>query len=132
MVRLWNVKTGVGVRKFKGHREGVFCLGFSPDGAEVFSGSSDLTIRRWDRSAGKELSVYEGHGGWVTGLALRPEGGQLLSVDYSGNLLTWNLSDGKLLARRLLKPAVYALSISSDGKWLATASPLNSASLLAQ
>ncbi|MEC8896101.1 MAG: WD40 repeat domain-containing protein [Planctomycetota bacterium] len=132
MVRLWNVKTGVGVRKFKGHREGVFCLGFSPDGAEIFSGSSDLTIRRWDRSAGKQLSVYEGHGGWVTGLALRPEGGQLLSVDYSGNLLTWNLSDGKLLARRLLKPAVYALPISADGRWLATASPLNSASLLAQ
>ena len=132
MVKLWNVKTGVGVRKFQGHREGVFCLGFSPDGAEVFSGSSDLTIRRWDRSAGKELSVYEGHGGWVTGLALRPEGGQLLSVDYSGNLLTWNITDGKLLLRRHLKPAVYALSLSVDGKWLATTSPLNSAALLRQ
>ncbi|MFP6738123.1 MAG: WD40 repeat domain-containing protein [Planctomycetota bacterium] len=132
MVKLWNVKTGVGVRKFQGHREGVFCLGFSPDGAEVFSGSSDLTIRRWDRSAGKEVSVYEGHGGWVTGLALRPGGGQLISVDYSGNLLTWNTADGKLLVRRRLEPAVYALSLSADGKWLATANPANSAVLLRQ
>jgi len=78
------------------------------------------------------VSVYEGHGGWVTGLALRPGGGQLISVDYSGNLLTWNTADGKLLVRRRLEPVVYALSLSADGKWLATANPANSAVLLRQ
>lgn len=131
-VKLWNVANGLEVRKFQGHLEGVFCLDFSPDGSQVFSGSSDLTIRRWDTSTGRELAVYEGHGGWVTGLALRPGGAQLISVDYSGSLLTWNTGDGKLLARRRLKPVVYGLSLSADGKWLATANPANNALILRQ
>ena len=68
----------------------------------------------------------------MTGLALRPGGGQLISVDYSGKLLTWNVATGKLLSRRRLAPMVQALSLSPGGKWLATASPANSAHLLRQ
>ena len=123
---------GIEVGRFVGHKEGVFCLDFSADGQHLFSGSSDLTIRRWEVKNGKELFVYEGHGGWVTGLGLRPSGAQLISADYSGTLLTWNVTAGRILARRRVRPIIYGIAVFADGKKLVTANPENTALLLNQ
>ena len=131
-IKLWNPVNGIQVGVFKGHQEGVFCLGFSADGQQLFSGSSDLTVRRWEVKSGKALSVYEGHGGWVTGLGLNPSASRLISADYSGTLLTWNVANGKILARRRVRPVIYGISVSVDGKKVVTANPEDSALLFSE
>jgi WD40 repeat protein len=47
-VRLVEVATGKLHHEFTGHRAGVSCLAFSPDGKWLASGSSDSTILLWD------------------------------------------------------------------------------------
>jgi WD40 repeat protein len=50
-VRLWNIKEGSLVgHPWEGNidNDGVWCLDWSPNGAEVASGSRDGTIQRWN------------------------------------------------------------------------------------
>jgi dipeptidyl aminopeptidase/acylaminoacyl peptidase len=47
-IRLVEIATGKLDREFTGHRAGVICLAFSPDGKSLASGSSDSTILLWD------------------------------------------------------------------------------------
>lgn len=55
-VEIWNTKTGV-VNKFKGHISAVTSVAFSSDGAMIFSGSQDGTIKLWDTNSQKELAT---------------------------------------------------------------------------
>ena len=77
----------------KGHRDGVFCVAFSPDGKFVVSGSSDHTIKVWSIADGtmvRELinpkltppngGTPEALPGWVYSLRFTPDGQRLVSV----------------------------------------------------
>ncbi len=52
--RLWDVKTGQPLMVLEGHTKPVIKVVFSPDGATLFTGSEDGTVRRWSNS-GKPL-----------------------------------------------------------------------------
>jgi WD40 repeat protein len=47
-IRLWEASTGKERRRLKGHRGGVVCLTFTPDGRSVATGSEDTTLLLWD------------------------------------------------------------------------------------
>src|SRR5262249_6342190 len=47
-VRLWEVASGGERQRFTGHRSLVMCGGFSPDGRQACTGSSDTTALIWD------------------------------------------------------------------------------------
>jgi WD40 repeat protein len=134
----------------KGHREGVFCAAFSPDGKLLASGSSDHTIKLWkvaDATLVREfinpklktttkagptvLALAQAHPGWVYGVRFTPEGDHLVSVGNAprnrGYLAVWNVADGKLLyGEELPLGAIYSVAISPDGKRLALACGPNS------
>jgi hypothetical protein len=50
-VCLWSVLTGAEVHRFTGHRGGISCLDFGPDGKTLISGCSDTTALVWDVAA---------------------------------------------------------------------------------
>ncbi|KAG8762472.1 hypothetical protein FRC12_009018 [Ceratobasidium sp. 428] len=48
-IDIWNIYTGQPMgQPLAGHTENITCVAYSPDGAQVVSGSGDSTIRIWD------------------------------------------------------------------------------------
>jgi RNA polymerase sigma factor (sigma-70 family) len=50
-VRVWELASGQEVRRFNGHRAGVYAVAFFPDGHRIASASADATAMVWDLSA---------------------------------------------------------------------------------
>lgn len=57
VVSLWTPDSGKKLAEFRGHRDFVRCLAFSPDGRRLVSGSQDTTILVWD----VESAIKEGY-----------------------------------------------------------------------
>jgi WD40 repeat protein len=147
-IKLWDAGSGNLVREFKaykekefdkGHRDGVFCIAFSPDGKLLVSGGSDRHIKIWNVADGTVLrecsnpgikpapdagGVAAAHPGWVYSLRLTPDGQRIVSVGNAprneGYLAVWSLADGKLLhGQELPLGPIYTVAVSPDGKLLA-------------
>src|SRR5262249_46944381 len=150
-LKLWDANAGTLVREFKaykekefekGHRDGVFCVAFSPDGKALASGSSDNTIKFWNPADGsgiRELTnpnITVPPGAlplppqapvvWVYSLRFTPSGKTLVSAGNAprnqGYLAAWNAADGKFLyGEELPLGPIYSVAVSADGKLLALA-----------
>ncbi len=65
-IRLWEISTGVELRRFKGHKDHITSAEFSLDGRSMLTGSRDRTARLWDTSTGHELKRFEAQDGQNT------------------------------------------------------------------
>jgi WD40 repeat protein len=146
-LKLWDATNGNMVREFKayaektfekGHKDGVFCAAFSPDGKTIASGSSDRTIKLWNVADGAVLrdlvnpnlkpaaapASAQAHPGWVYGVRFTPDGKYLVSAggapQNKGFLAVWSVADGKLVSGEELPLGVFfALAMSPNGQQLA-------------
>lgn len=119
-VKQWTVADGRLVRTYQGHRDTLYALAVSPDGAVLATGSYDQQIKLWSTKDGAELRTLRGHNGAIMGLAFRPDGKLLASASADRTVKLWDVATGQ---RRdtLSQPTKdqVAVAWSPDGKRLA-------------
>ena len=71
------------LKNFYEHIYYVNSVAFSPEGAFIFIGSSDETMKLWEISTGNFLKNFEGPTNYENSVALSPDGAFIVS--YSSN-----------------------------------------------
>jgi len=121
MIRVWS-KDGKLLIKIKGHDNSVCSLCWSKDGAHIFSGSSDRTIRKWQLIDGKEVFVLRGHTNGVRSICVSPDERHLVSASYDCSVRIWNLKTKRQVGDPLLhNDELLTVILSSDGRCIASA-----------
>jgi WD40 repeat protein len=118
-VRQWNVADGKLIQVFEGHKDSIYALALSPDGATLATGSYDQKIKLWDVATGKETRTLSGHNGCVYQLAFRPDGKILASASADRTVKLWDVasSERRETFSQALKE-VRTVAFSVDGKRL--------------
>ncbi|KAG2060053.1 WD40 repeat-like protein [Suillus hirtellus] len=121
VIRVWS-RNGKLLIEIKGHGNAVTSLCWSKDGAHIFSGSADSTIRKWRAIDGQELIVFRGHTNYVQALCLTPDESYIVSASNDCSIRIWDLQTNQAVGDPLLyDDRVFAIAISREGKYIASA-----------
>ncbi|KAG2751462.1 WD40 repeat-like protein [Suillus brevipes Sb2] len=126
MIRVWSTD-GELLIEINGHDDWVLSLCWSNDATQIFSASSDSTIRKWQSTSGKELAILRGHTNSVNSLCLSPDESHLFSASKDCSVRIWDLEtnqaigdpllhDDQLLALAMLPDGIYFASAGVDAK----------------
>ena len=109
-----------------GHESWLRGIGFSPDGAQMFSAGYDGRLCFWERDAkpsqdetAKPIRTIEAHKGWIRWLAVHPEGTTIATAGNDLKIKLWSPDSGELL--QVLeghKKHIYSLLFHPDGEFL--------------
>ncbi|KAG2743775.1 WD40 repeat-like protein [Suillus brevipes Sb2] len=120
---VWS-RDGKLLKEINGHDGVVTSLRWSKDGAHIFSGSADDTIRKWRAIDGKELVVLRGHTNGVRSICLTPKERYIVSASDDFSVRIWDLKTNQAVGDPLLHDdEVFAVVVSPDGKYIASAGP---------
>ncbi len=122
-VKLWNLDTFDRVRTYRGHRDFVTTLAFSPNGKWLASSGLDGTIRIWATGSSRLMRRLYGHRGRVGALAFSPSGETLVSAGSDGQVRIWDVNRARTL-RTIVGhggAVVNAAAYSPDGERVASA-----------
>lgn len=111
------------VKTFRGHSQGVWSVGYSPDGQTLASGGSDRYLRLWEIETGRLIRSLRGHTHDIRQVAFSPDGQILATASEDRTIRLWNPQTGettRLLFTRY-DHAVCSISFSPDGLMLARA-----------
>jgi len=124
-IALLDAKTGVEIKRLKGHKGFPGSIAFSRNGSRLAcAGESENTIRVWDLRTGSEIAQFAepelvGRGQKHVSLS---EDGRIMAVnEIRGNIIfVWNV-DAKTRLARIEPPAsdFSHVVVSPDGKWVA-------------
>src|SRR5262249_18442419 len=109
--------------RLAGHKDTVFGLAVSADGATLASGSADQTAIIWDLAAKQPRLTFARHQSPVYSVALAPDAKTAASGGADNVVRLWDCRSAE--ERHVLKGhrlPVYCVSFSPDGKTLASAS----------
>src|SRR5258708_1680577 len=122
-IRLWdNITSSPTVRILEGHTDTVVSIVFSPDGTRLASASYDHTFRIWDAASGDQVgsAVVPAVIFCVT---FHPDSEHVILACNDALVYILNIFEMRdLLLLRTHGDAVYSVSCSADGNWIASAS----------
>ncbi|KAG0703991.1 hypothetical protein DFH29DRAFT_1039962 [Suillus ampliporus] len=90
-LRLWDLKTGVVLKKMEGHRSEVWALAVSPDGQFIVSGDESGELISWHGESGEPLTQpIKAHSNRVWALEFSPGGTMLATGSADKTTKLWN------------------------------------------
>src|SRR5262249_6258514 len=119
-MRLWDVASGLQVRRIKGYHSRVLTIAISPDGSLVLSGHEDGSVRLWDLDDEKALRRFERHRAAVTAVAFAPDRGTAIRASLDQTVRRWDTTTGRQLGICRGKEAIHSLAVSQDGLTVVT------------
>ena len=115
---------------FRGHRDDVTSVAFSPDGNSVLTGSEDDLAILWDVETGREIQRFEGHKSGLWSVAFSPDGEMVLTGSDDSTARLWNAATGRKIQSFVgHNYAVISAVLSPDGETVLTGSADNTARL---
>ncbi|KAG8439548.1 hypothetical protein GDO86_005664, partial [Hymenochirus boettgeri] len=88
-------------RHFKGHKDAVTCIDFSPDNKQLASSSADACIMLWNFKPQSRAYKFPGHKELVTCVQFSPNGHMVASASKDRTVRLWSLNmfspDGRLI-----------------------------------
>ncbi|KAJ8580601.1 WD40 repeat-like protein [Rhizopogon salebrosus TDB-379] len=121
IIRVWSNDSKLLI-EIKGHDGSVNLLCWSKDGAYIFSGSDDMTIRIWESIEGQELFALRGHTNSVRSVCLTSDERHLVSASTDYSVRIWDLETNEQIGDPLWHDdELFALAISSDEPYIASA-----------
>jgi WD40 repeat protein len=115
------------ILQLEGHKNGITCAAFSPDGKSIVSGSEDYTLRVWNIENIESGSLLlEGHEAEVCSVAFSPNGNYVASRSMDDTIQLWDIKTGKSILKQLAQGTIQhcatSVSFTPDGKYVVSAS----------
>ncbi|HXI50293.1 MAG TPA: serine/threonine-protein kinase [Candidatus Saccharimonadales bacterium] len=117
-VTLWQLPSGVVLKRWPVAIARVEDLAFSPDGALLAAAESNNAIEIWAVSTGQVRATLTGHAGAVLRLAFSPDGRTLASTSRDETVRLWSLAARRELATLSQDGALDYLEFTRDGRSL--------------
>jgi WD40 repeat protein len=116
-IRLWDVASGLQIRRIKGYNSPVLSIAISPDGSQALSGHEDGNVRVWDLDNEEELNRLGRHRDQVTAVAFAADGRTAFSGSRDGTARRWDPQTGRQLGicHGSADVSVECLAASPDG-----------------
>ncbi len=122
-MKVWSLQSQNEVHTFRGHKDWVTSVAFSPNGHLVVSGSVDQSVKLWELSGQEVALMTFGHLRQVDAVAFSPDGRLLASGAADHTVKLWDVATAaELYTLRGHLEAVTAVHFTSDGKRLVSAS----------
>ncbi len=96
---LWNARSGEKLRTLSGHPDELRSLAFSPEDAQILTGSRDNTAVLWDAQTGKSVRTFSGPKGFFSAsaetVAFCPNSHNILIGDPGNHGVIWDSHSGE-------------------------------------
>jgi WD40 repeat protein len=130
-VQLWDLKSGLEVRRLAPDSAWVGVAAFTPDGRSLavtrrLGGDDELQLLPVSGDGPARPIGRLPEGGWMMGFALSADGKTAAAAaGLSGSITLWDVAQAKELRRLDAKGFRWSLSFSPDGRFLASASEVD-------
>jgi WD40 repeat protein len=109
------------VRSLNAHKDAVYSVAYSPDGATLVSGSFDTTSIIWNLETNKPVRTIADRTQGVSAVAVSPDGRMLATAGLDRQIKLYDMPMVAPLARIPEQPdGISVLDVSPDGKLLVT------------
>jgi WD40 repeat protein len=116
-IYIWNVKTGLLMKRLRSHQGRVRSVSVHPNGSQLLSSGSDQTMKIWDVQTGRCLKTIEEYTDLVWYVSYLHQGTQILSASDDGSIKIHDATTWEL---------VHELSISRNWVWSIATNPMTS------
>ncbi len=118
---LWDARTGLLLRSFRGHSRTIRCVAFYPDGRHVVTGSEDNSAKIWEVATGRIIRTLKGHRAGLASVAVSPTGNRIVTGSRDTTAKLWDSVSGReLLTLKGHGSSVSSATFSGDGRRIVT------------